>query len=117
MLVFEPRHTAMFLSLSIGCNYKPYYETHEFLLSFVLFYYAISLIAILMIVLLTVRGMMLVHSYRVRYIPLRTYKIRFEAPKRQRGRVVESEKMVLAKLIYNNICVVPDMIITAIYYN
>jgi hypothetical protein len=32
-LVFEPRPIAMFLSLSIGCHYKPYYETHEFLLS------------------------------------------------------------------------------------
>jgi hypothetical protein len=27
------------------------------------------------------------------------------------------EKMLPAKLIYNNICVVPDMIITALYYN
>jgi hypothetical protein len=31
--------------------------------------------------------------------------------------VVERKKMVLAKLTYNNICVIPDMIITAIYYN
>jgi flagellar biosynthesis protein FliR len=65
-LVFEPRPIAMFLSLSIGCHYKPYYETHEFLLSSVLFYYAVFLVVILMVMLLIVRVMMLIHSYRVR---------------------------------------------------
>ena len=29
----------------------------------------------------------------------------------------EDSKDGAAKLIYNNICVIPDMIITAIYYN
>ena len=44
-------------------------------------------------------------------------KIRFEAPERQRGDR-EDSKDDAAKLIYNNICMVPDMIITAaIYYN
>jgi hypothetical protein len=31
--------------------------------------------------------------------------------------VVEREKMVLAKLVYNIICLVGDMIISPIYYN
>ena len=44
-----------------------------------------------------------------------SYKIRFEAPKRQ-WEIEKIAKVVPAKLIYNNICVVPDMIIT-IYYN
>jgi hypothetical protein len=44
-------------------------------------------------------------------------KIRFEAPKRQRGRDREDSKDGAAKLIYNNIYLVPDMIITAICYN
>jgi hypothetical protein len=44
-------------------------------------------------------------------------EIRFEAPKRQRGRDREDSKDGAAKLIYNNIYLVPDMIITAIYYN
>jgi hypothetical protein len=65
-LVFEPIPIAMFLSLSIACHYKPYYETHEFLLSSVRFYYAVFLVMILMVVLLTVLMLMMVHSYRVR---------------------------------------------------
>jgi hypothetical protein len=65
--VFEPRPIAMFLSLSRGCHYKPYYETHEFLLSSVLFYYSVFLVVRLMVVLLSVMMMMMmlmmIHSF------------------------------------------------------
>jgi len=60
-LVFEPRPIAMFLSLSICCHYKPYYETREFLLSSVKFYYAVFLIIKLMVIVI-VRVMMIQSS-------------------------------------------------------
>jgi hypothetical protein len=53
-LVFEPRPSAMFLFLSIACHYKLYYETREFLLSSVLFYYAVFLVVRLMVGLMVI---------------------------------------------------------------
>jgi hypothetical protein len=62
------RPIAMFLSLSVGCHYKSYYETHEFLLSSVRFYYVVFLVVILMMLLivLVLVLVMMVHSYKVR---------------------------------------------------
>jgi hypothetical protein len=51
-------------------------------------------------VVLIVLVMVMIHSYRVRYVLL-SCKIRFEAPKRQRG--TEGDDKDTAKLIYNNI--------------
>jgi hypothetical protein len=64
-LVFDPRPIAMFLSPSIGCHYKPYYEIHEFLLSYVLFYYAVFLVVSSMVMLLIVL-MVMIQSYLIR---------------------------------------------------
>ena len=50
---------AMFLSLPISFHYKPCYETHEFLLSSALFYYAVFLVVLSMVV------MVMIHSFRV----------------------------------------------------
>jgi hypothetical protein len=85
-LVFEPRSIAMFLSLPIFFHYKPYYETHEFLLSSVLVYYAVLLIMNLMVGLMVVL-MLVIHRSSLTCCHL-LCKIIFEAPMghRERGR-------------------------------
>ena len=62
-LVFEPRSIAMFLSLPISFIKIPYYETHEFLLSSVLFYYVVFLVVRLMVVWLIVLTVMMIDSF------------------------------------------------------
>jgi len=91
----------MFLSLSTGYPYKLYYETDASPSSFVLSYYAISLVVFLTVMLMMLMLMMVIRSGSITCCHL-SCKIRFESPNREWGRERGEKKVKEGKYRYSN---------------